>query len=237
MAVNTHPGHDTLATFRKRFLPALEALFVLVLSIAQTKKLFRLGQITLDSSKPKANAPKHKALYHGNLEKLEAQRQAGKPPRGQESPPPKAGPRAQDQVEPMLDALAALPDSLGQVDSAAMDNGYCGAANVKTCPDILPLIAWVRDAYHMPLAERFGPDAPEPQTGVPVVRMAWRVKTKAGRTRHAKRKATVEPVFGIIKHVLGFRQRSLRGLVAVAGEWTIVTLAFNLKQMHVPNLA
>ena len=67
--------------------------------------------------------------------------------------------------------------------------------------------------------------------------MAWRLKTKAGRARYAQRKATVEPVFGIIKQVMGFRQFSRRGLAAVAGEWTLVTLAFNLKRMHVLNLA
>jgi hypothetical protein len=94
-----------------------------------------------------------------------------------------------------------------------------------------------REAHHLPLAERFGPDALEPETDDPVIRMAWRLKTRAGRALYAKRKATVEPVFGIIKQVMGFRQFSLRGLAAVSGEWTLVTLAFNLKRMHVLSLA
>jgi hypothetical protein len=46
------------------------------------------------------------------------------------------------------------------------------------------------------------------------------------------RKCTVEPVIGIIKEVLGFRQFSLRGLLAAAGEWCLVCLAFNLKRLH-----
>ena len=110
-------------------------------------------------------------------------------------------PNDKRQVEPMLDALAALPEALGQVDSAAMDNGYYSAANVKACHDrqIEPLIALGREAHHLPLAERFGPDALEPETDDPVIRMAWRLKTRAGRALYAKRKATVEPVFGIIK--------------------------------------
>lgn len=139
------------------------------------------------------------------------------------------------QVVPMLDAVAALPETLGRVEGAAMDNGYYSAANVQACLDleIEPLIALGREAHHLPLEERFGPDAPEPDTADPVVKMAWRLKTKAGRARYAKRKATVEPVFGIIKQVMGFRQFSLRGLAAVAGEWTLVTLAFNLKRMPV----
>jgi hypothetical protein len=63
--------------------------------------------------------------------------------------------------------------------------------------------------------------------------MLWRLKTKAGRAAYAKRKRTVEPVFGIIKHVLGFRQSSLRGLQNVTGEWRLVAMALNLKRMHV----
>jgi DDE family transposase len=46
------------------------------------------------------------------------------------------------------------------------------------------------------------------------------------------RKCTVEPVIGIIKEVLGFRQFSLRGEQAAAGEWCLVCVAFNLKRLH-----
>ena len=140
------------------------------------------------------------------------------------------------QVEPML---AALPGALGRVESALMDNGYFSAANVGACAarGIEPLIALGREAHHLTLEERFGPDAPEPDTGDPVRKMAWRLRTEDGRARYAKRKSTVEPVFGIIKHVMGFRQFSLRGLAAVAGEWTLVALAFNLKRMNVLRFA
>lgn len=72
IAANTHPDHDTLAKFRKRFLAELEDLFVQVLSLAQAMKLVRLGQIALDGSKVQANASKHKALSHGHIEKIEA---------------------------------------------------------------------------------------------------------------------------------------------------------------------
>jgi hypothetical protein len=87
-----------------------------------------------------------------------------------------------------------------------------------------------RESHHLSLGERFGPDEPEPNIADPVTRMAWRLKTKAGRALYTKCKATVEPVFGIIKQVMGFRQFSLRGLAAVTGEWTLVTLAFNLER-------
>jgi hypothetical protein len=60
-----------------------------------------------------------------------------------------------------------------------------------------------------------------------------RVQTRAGKAPYAKRKATVETVFGIIKHVLGFRQFHLRGLRAVKGEWTLACIGWNLKRLFV----
>ncbi len=63
-------------------------------------------------------------------------------------------------------------------------------------------------------------------------RMQHRLKTREGKAIYAERKSTVEPVFGIIKSVMGFRQFMLRGLEAVEGEWNLVTLAWNLKRMH-----
>jgi transposase len=73
IAANHHPDHDTLAHFRQTFLVELEDLFVQVLALAQAMKLVKLGQISLDGTKIKANASKHKALSHGHIEKLEAQ--------------------------------------------------------------------------------------------------------------------------------------------------------------------
>jgi transposase len=73
IAANLHPDHDTLANFRKTFLVELEDLFVQVLAYAQSMKLVKLGKISLDGTKIKANASKHKALSHGHIEKLEAQ--------------------------------------------------------------------------------------------------------------------------------------------------------------------
>jgi hypothetical protein len=61
-----------------------------------------------------------------------------------------------------------------------------------------------------------------------------RLKTAEGKAHYAKRNSTVEPVFGIIKHVIGLRHFMLRGLKAVQGEWTLVCIAFNLKRLHIP---
>ncbi len=55
--------------------------------------------------------------------------------------------------------------------------------------------------------------------------MAHRVKTEAGKLFYAQRKSTVEPVFGIIKEVMGFRRFMLRGLDAVQGECVLACSA------------
>jgi hypothetical protein len=61
--------------------------------------------------------------------------------------------------------------------------------------------------------------------------MKHRMATPEGRAVYSRRKCTVEPVFGIIKSVLGFRQFHLRGLKNVSGEWTLVSIAWNLKRL------
>ena len=137
------------------------------------------------------------------------------------------------QVAPMLEKLQALPEGLNQPEQCLADAGYFSEANVDTCQaaGIEPLIALQRDEHHPHWSERFG-EPTAPQGGAtPVERMANRLKTRAGRAAYALRKQTVEPVFGIIKSVMGFRQFLTRGLDNVQGEWTLVCLAWNLKRM------
>jgi transposase len=144
-------------------------------------------------------------------------------------------PNDKRQLAPMLDKLAALPEDLGQPETLLADTGYFSAANVETCQTagIAPLIALGREAHHPSLGERFAeaPSAPDDPTAVEA--MAHRLKTLEGRKLYAQRKHTPEPVFGIIKSVLGFRQFLLRGLDKVRGEWNLVTMAWNLKRMFV----
>ena len=61
--------------------------------------------------------------------------------------------------------------------------------------------------------------------------MAHRLRTQAGKKLYALRKQVPEPVFGIIKSVLGFRQFLLRGLDRVRGEWSLVSMAWNVKRL------
>jgi len=62
--------------------------------------------------------------------------------------------------------------------------------------------------------------------------MKHRLRTREGKARYKLRQQTVEPVFGIIKSVMGFRRFLLRGLEKVSIEWTWVSLTYNLKRMH-----
>lgn len=72
IAAGSHPDHDTLATFRRRFLGELEGLFVQVLELAREMKMLKLGAVSLDGTKVHANASRHSALSHGHIEKIEA---------------------------------------------------------------------------------------------------------------------------------------------------------------------
>jgi transposase len=142
-------------------------------------------------------------------------------------------PNDKQQLQPRLNKLGTLPEELGRAETLLADTGYFSEANVETCvaAGIDPLIAMGRQPHHPPVAERFAPAPPAPINPTPVEAMAHRLKTPEGRKLYAKRKYTPEPVFGIIKSVLGFRQFLLRGLDKVRGEWNLVTMAYNMKRL------
>ena len=357
IAANTYPDHDSLCTFRRRFLKEIEALFVQVLCIARQMKLLKLGTIALDGTKVHANASRHSALSYGHAQKIEAQLEAevkellaraeaadceplpkgmsipeelarredrlaairqakaqievhaaerdarekadfdakmkareekaagtGKKPGGKPPAPPSAGVRPTDQINltdedsrimpatgkgfeqsynaqaavdtesmlvvatdiaqvandkqqvvPMLEALAQLPDELGRVKRLLADNGFFSAANVESCvaAKIEPLLAAGREAHHPHWEDRFTEPAPLNEPASALERMKHRLKTRRGRKLYGLRKQTVEPVFGIIKSVMRFRQFLLRGLAGAQGEWKLVTMAWNIKRMAV----
>jgi len=137
------------------------------------------------------------------------------------------------QLAPMLVKVAALPAELGEVASMLADNGYFSAANVAACEaaGIEPVIAMGRQPHYPPLAERCAEPPPPPKDPTPVAAMAHRLKTPEGPKLYALRKQIPEPVFGIIKSVMGFRQFLLRGIEAVRGEWSLVTMAWNMKRL------
>ena len=73
ISANTHPDHDTIANFRQRFLDELTNLFVQILSVAQEMGVLKVGKVSLDGTKVKANASKHKALSYAHATKLQKQ--------------------------------------------------------------------------------------------------------------------------------------------------------------------
>jgi len=142
-------------------------------------------------------------------------------------------PNDQQEVEPTVDGLSS---QLGKPKAVALDNGYWSPTNVKALEDrgIDAYIATGREPHHLSWEPFFAKQTASPPVDAsPKVKMAHKLQTKIGRTIYRLRKMTVEPVIGLIKEALGFRQFSLRGLSAAAGEWCLVCLAFNLKRLHV----
>ena len=142
-------------------------------------------------------------------------------------------PNDKRELEPMLAKTNALPEALGKAETMLADAGYFSEANVAACAaaGIEPLIALGRVDHHPSLSERFAGAPPAPQNPTPVEAMARRLQTPEGKALYAKRKCTPEPVFGVIKSAMGFRQFLLRGLENVQGEWSLVTMAWNVKRM------
>ena len=121
------------------------------------------------------------------------------------------------------------------------DAGYACGKQVKALQDkgIAPLVAIGRTMPHRPYDFRPPPGEPGgPKQKPPKpVKDPWRIEMKAkleskdGKALYKKRKQTVEPVFGIIKSVLGFRHFSLRGMEKVKTEWKLIALADNCKRL------
>jgi hypothetical protein len=143
------------------------------------------------------------------------------------------------EIAPTLSRLCALPEALGTATDLLADSGYFSQANVQACisSNLQPSLAAARDQHHLCVFDRFATDTRAPDTDDPVALMKHQLTTQAGRALYALRKQTVEPVFGIIKQVMGLRQFSLRGVDKVTGEWTLATLAWNVKRMNVLRLA
>src|SRR6266513_1916362 len=117
-------------------------------------------------------------------------------------------PNDSQEAEP---TLAAIPFAIGMPEAAALDAGYAGPATVMACEKrgIEPYIATGRDPHHPSWQQRFAPlSDPPPEEASSQVKMAYKLRTALGKAIYGARKCTVEPVLGIIKEVLGFRQFS-----------------------------
>jgi hypothetical protein len=207
--------------------------------------------VSLDGTKMQANASKHKAMSWAYAEQLEASIMPVSGGGFEQAYNAQAtltmgsllivgthvtqNSNDQQEMEPAVAERAKRPETLGAVVRMAADHGYGSAHHVAILVEqgIEPFIAVGRQPHHEALEERLAavPEAPNHPDAVGA--MKHRLKTKEGKAFYAKRKTTSEPVFGIIKEVMGFRRFLLRGLEAVKGEWRLVCLAFNLKRLFV----
>jgi hypothetical protein len=139
-----------------------------------------------------------------------------------------------------LPTIDTIPAQVGVPNTASLDNGYFSEPNIEglEARGINPLIATGRTPHRSSWRAYFeNQPLPLPNGASPKDHMAYKLRTQMGQTLYRLRKSTVEPVIGIIKEVMGFRQFSLRGLSAVVGEWVLVCLAYNLKRLHTLQLS
>jgi len=142
-----------------------------------------------------------------------------------------------NELEP---AVKGIPDSVGEASSVLADTGYVNIeAFERLEADGKDLyVAVSRGESHSQRRYDYRPksvtEKPSKVVKDPrLLAMQEKLRTDAGRALYAKRKQTVEPVFGIIKSVMGFRQFLLRGLEKVSGEWDLACLAYNVKRLWV----
>lgn len=141
----------------------------------------------------------------------------------------------------LIPTLAAVSPAAGAVDKVLVDSGYYsqeaviqaegGRSNDGQGPTVYAAMKRQRHGRSVAeLEQRTDPPAPPPGASV-MERMAHRLDTEEGRKTYGLRKQTVEPVFGIIKEVLGFRRFLLRGRDKVSVEWNLVSTSYNLKRL------
>lgn len=148
-------------------------------------------------------------------------------------------PNDKRELGPTVAAIS--PVVAPQVETILVDSGFYSEAAVQavehhadgTATGRTVLAAVTKLSHHKTVADLLPqpePPAPDPEA-TPKEKMAHRLQTTAGKTLYRLRKQTVEPVFGIIKEVLGFRRFSLRGHAKVSLEWTLVCVSYNLKRL------
>jgi hypothetical protein len=134
-------------------------------------------------------------------------------------------------LRPMLQKLGNL--IVGVPTALLADASYFSELNVEHCVErsIIPYIPPKRDKHHWGLRRFHVPKEPK-ATASNLKQMLYRLRTTEGRARYALRKCTVEPVYGILKRVLGMRQFHLRGKTKATGEFHLGCAAWNMKRLH-----
>ncbi len=152
--------------------------------------------------------------------------------------------QAPNDKQELVPTLSSIPAEVSPVAAALVDSGFFSekaVTQIERAADGLPTGTTVyaaveKTSHHRTVADlekKPEPPAPAAAATVTVTEvMRHRLQTTAGQALYKLRQQTVEPVFGIIKSVLGFRQFRLRGRAKAALEWTLVCLACNLKRLH-----
>ena len=142
------------------------------------------------------------------------------------------------ELAPALDKINELPGKLGSLDKLAVDNGYKSEDNMLLAQEdgVELYVPSGRQKHNAKLDELLAEEPQKPINPTASEALNYRMATKDGKAFYALRKTTIEPTFGIIKEIMGFRRFSLRGLALVAGEWTLVCIAYNLKRLCALNL-
>lgn len=356
IAGNHHPDHDTISSFRKRFLPQIKLWFKEILLIGKELGLVKLGNIYFDGTKVQANASRHKAMSYEYMKKLEKQleeeietllelankqdekeqsqdldipeeikhretrlqkikeakkvvegraaerykqekeeydakmqsrkekegrtgkKTPGKPPKEPDKAPSEKDqynftdpesrimktPKGFDQCyngqaavnedmlivgencnahandkQELIPTLDTIEGQLGEIAYAVADTGYFSENNIEQCKGrgIRPIISTAREKHNSFLQKALSADNQVVvQADTPAEKMQEIINSKEGAEVYKKRKQTVEPVFGIIKEVLGFRRFSLRGESNAANEWSLICTSYNLKRLFRMNV-
>lgn len=146
--------------------------------------------------------------------------------------------QAPNDKQELVPTLAVIPEEAGSVSAALVDSGFFSQKAVSQVEQdqsgLRVYAAMEKTGHHRSVADlekRAEPEPPASDASVAEV-MRYRLRTNAGKALYKLRQQTVEPVFGIIKAALGFRQFRLRGREKVSLEWTLVCVAYNLKRLH-----
>jgi transposase len=354
---DTHPDHDTIAKFRRENLAAVHACFVNVLEQAREIGVLKVGTVSVDGTKMRASASKHKNVMYGRagelieqldqevkallaeaekadnadvdegqqipeqiaqretlkaklkdarerleqrakaraqaeeaeyLRKVAARKQREGSRKGKEIQPPTEQPESTEQInlvdeesrlmrkskrhgyeqsynaQAVVDAdgsqlvlharvvqaatdnrelvadVRGIPEQVGKPTAVLADSGYASeeqVAELERNRSVQVYVSVGAEAIQQRRLHDFRPAHRRSEQPIEP-KCEWRRKmrdklqTDEGRAIYARRKQTVEPVFGIIKQVMGFRQFLLRGLQKVHGEWELVTLAYNMKRFR-----
>jgi Transposase DDE domain len=129
-------------------------------------------------------------------------------------------------------AVSNISKGYGKPTAVIADTGYYSERNARECPVEAYLAPGRVEKTSLTRLLEKPTEGPAPKGATAVEKMRHKLNTKEGRALYRLRKMTVEPVFGIIKGAMGFRQFLLRGVEKVRSEWGLVCLAYNLKRMN-----